>query len=398
MVTNDLHVTPISDALKGSHIDLVVSGSIGAVESVRFIRAMRRLGAEIYPYITQGAQLFTTPTALAWASTREAIQHFEGIASHLALRDACIVAPASANFISKVAQGITDSPATALVASYLGQRKPVLFVPNMHDSLWDSPFVAANIQRLKSFAQFLNPRTEEGKQKFPDPRVLADNIAHLINNEKNKIKILVTMGTTRGYIDSVRYISNYSSGALGSKISEEFYRQGYSVQVVAGPCSIMPKSFSELIHVETHEEMAAAVEKSNLQKLSGAIFAASVLDFVPDKKVERKIRSTENLEVSFTKTSKIINLVTQTLDFKIGFKLESDLVSNNNDLAQTYINRYGLTLLIMNQLAEVSSSKHKAYAYKSKQNSAIELDDKEHIARFLVENANQTFCNFIDAK
>ncbi|MCX6127827.1 MAG: hypothetical protein NTX25_02035 [Proteobacteria bacterium] len=294
MDSNDLHVARVSDCLAGRTIDLVISGSIGAVESVRLIRALRRLGAEVQAWLTPGGAQFTTETALAWATTRPVRTRFEGSASHIAQHDACVIAPSSANMMSKIAHGQTDTPASALVASYLGQGKPIILIPNMHDSLLASPFVAANLRELSKFCTILEARQEEGKQKFPEPKFLADQVAHRLNQGHGK-DFLLTMGSTRGPIDAVRYISNYSSGALGTSIATEFYRYGHKVHIVAGPCPTRPAHYAELKEITTNEEMLDAVQEIVRTGVDGAIFAASVLDFTPAQELKGKVKSSGNL-------------------------------------------------------------------------------------------------------
>lgn len=383
MTTSDLLVKLSSDALSGKLIDVIVSGSIGAVESVRFIRALRRLGAEVQPWLTQGGSLFTTETALSWAAARPCRMTFEGSASHISLGDACVIAPASASMLAKIASGTTDTPASALIASYLGMKKPIFLVANMHDSMFESPFVQENMRKVRTYVQVLEARREEGKQKFPEPNVLADEIAHLFN--KRSDQILVTMGTTRGYIDDVRYISNYSSGALGSRIAEEFYRQGFQTAVVQGPCPVKPKSYSKLIPVETNVQMGQAVLDIEELGIQGAVFAASVLDFVPTERKSGKIRSSESLQVTFEATPKIISSVTTPLRFKVGFKLESAPAST--ELAQLYLSKYNLSHLVMNQLQNVSEVTHAADIWRPEKAPAKDVAGKEAIARFLVGDA-----------
>ncbi len=394
--SQDLAVRPLSDALDGFNLDLVVSGSIGAVESVRLVRALRRLGAEIYPWLTRGGSQFATETALSWAAARPTIERFEGSASHIALRDGCIVAPASASILAKIAQGMTDSPASALVASYLGQKKPVLLVANMHDSLLDSPFVAQNLKTLASYCTILNARQEEGKQKFPEPQALADEISHFFRKQRwlktasaNAPKVLLTMGTTRGYIDSVRYISNYSSGGLGTEITHEFYRQGFRVHTIAGPSAILPRSYSSLTRVETNAEMSAAVTAEASADLGAAIFAASVLDFIPESKHAGKIRSDEELKVTFVKTPKIIAQLSQNIPMKVGFKLEAERNEKSAALAAAYIDRYRLSHLIMNVKDDVDEKRHRAFIYQNAKDAPETLDSKEAIARFLAREASR---------
>ena len=391
MSSDDLQVVAVSDALAGLSIDLIVSGSIGAVESVRLIRALRRLSCDVQPWLTDGGAQFTTATALSWAAAKACKQQFEGSASHVGWRDACVIAPASASIIGKIAQGLTDSPSAALVASYLGQGKPVMLVPNMHDSLFISPFVAANIAKLRSSCTFLEARREEGKQKFPDPPALADDIAHQLQRVRygQRSPILVTMGTTRGYIDQIRYISNYSSGALGTHLTHELYRQGFPVHVVAGPCPQTPRSYADLRAVETNQEMSAAVLAATQQGIEGAVFAASVLDFVPATQREGKIRSSENLQVDFIKTPKIIGQVIQPMAFKVGFKLETEFNAASEALARDYLKKYALSHLVMNIKGDVTDKLHRALVFTAAEVEPKEVIGKEGIARFLSQEAKR---------
>ena len=244
----DLKVDLNSLSLDGIEIDLIVGGSIGAVESVRFIRALRRLGGNVRVIMSPGAKLFTTKDALEWASNNPVIENFSGFAPHIATGDLLLICPASASLIGKIAQGICDTPATTLVQSYIGMKKPIQLLPNMHSSLSDSPIVSANLSKLAEYITLLQPRVEEGKSKFPEPRTLADMVSHNHNRSKDREKtsVLVCMGSTKGYLDDIRYISNYSSGGLGSKISEELFRQGINVHVVCGSVEILPQTYSTI--------------------------------------------------------------------------------------------------------------------------------------------------------
>ena len=396
---SDLHVEPLSDALKGRKIDIVVSGSIGAVESVRFVRALRRLGANIEAYLTAGGAQFVTPLALSWATASETRTAFSGEASHIASADACVIAPASANLIGKIANGITDTPASALVASHLGQGKPVLLLPNMHLSLAEAPAVSANLRRLSEFGvRLLKARTEEGKNKFPAPNTLADQVAHVINHAMGKTPaVLVTMGTTRGYIDDVRYVSNYSSGALGSAIVEELYRYGAVTDVVCGPCPIKPRAFSLLTEVETNEQMHAAAQAAVAERgAQAAIFAASVLDYVPKQRIPGKIRSNQNsLTIECEPTPKIIGTVTPTGPVKVGFKLEAALnMIRACEIADEYIRKYGLSAIIINDLAEVDSQHHRAWMFEAQDvtrspGTPLRIDGKRPLAAQIARHVRE---------
>ena len=390
---NDLDVIPSSDALLGRRVDVIVSGSIAAVESVKFIRALRRLGAEVTPWLSHGGATFITPMAVTWAAGKDAVTGFSGNASHIATSDAVIIAPASSSMLTKMARGMTDSHCTALLASALGQTKPILILPSMHDSLLAAPAFKEHLAKISSWENvfILNARLEEGKQKFPDAAHLADEVAHIINRPKRpKSKILVTMGTTRGYLDDVRYISNYSSGTLGSLISEELYRQGFATYVVLGPCERKPTTATILKNVLTTGDMLAACNDASSQGLAGGIFCASVLDYEPTVKTSGKIKSgRSSLSVSFKPTPKIIELISLPGLTKIGFKLEVGLSeSEAEDIAKNYIQKYQLTMLITNELSAVTAETHHAIAF-SKNGTHATLNSKSEIAQHISKHLSQ---------
>lgn len=369
MSKHDLHVDGVSRSLQGLNIDCVISGSIGSIESPRLIRALRRLGATVTPYLTQGGQQFVTPMTLSWAAANACNDSFSGTSSHIAEGDGCLVAPASANFLGKIANGETSCPSSALVASYLGQKKPVIVLPNMHDSLWNAPAVQANIVKVSAWVTMLQPRLEEGKVKFPDPNMVANQVSHHLNKIRRQVEpiVLVTMGSMRGYIDDIRYISNYSSGGLGTEISLEAYRQGMETWVVCGPCEIKPPNYSKFLAIETYPQMLAACQEAVSKGVNHLVMAASVLDFVPLNQSPGKIPSDENLSVSFKRTEKIIGQL-HPLEKKVGFKLESDATHNDKKadaIARSYCEKYGLSLMVVNQFSNINNVGHKARLYRN---------------------------------
>lgn len=358
---HDLHVQHISDALSAKNLDVVVSGSIGAVESIKFIRSLRRLGAHVRPWLTDGGKQFVTPMALSWAAATATVENFTGEATHIATGDAVIVAPASANILSQIAQGQTSSPALALIASYLGQKKPVILMPAAHDSLMQNPLLQRQLEILRPYVHFASSRHEEGKNKFPDPETLADQVAYVVN-KNDATSALVTMGTTRGYIDDVRYISNYSSGQLGTNIVTELYRHGIDVAVVSGPAAIQPRVYTKIIAVETNAEMEQAVQSLTQEGYDAAIACASVLDFVPATRLQGKVRSHEELKVTFKPTAKIIEQMRPRQGIKVGFKLEPELNQTKaQSIAEDYFKRYQLTGMLLNAKNVVSASRHQGF-------------------------------------
>lgn len=396
-IGSDLAVKLVSEALAGIRLDVIVSGSIGAVESVRFIRALRRLGAEITPWLTKGGSQFVTPVAVGWAAARECRTGFEADASHLAENHGCIIAPASASFIAKVATGMTETPAAALVTSYLGQQLPVMVLPSMHDSLAHAPQVQGNLKNLQSAnatVTILGSRLEEGKHKVPEPAILADHCAHAYNAAQfspgiRERKILITLGGTRSRIDDVRFVGNYSSGKLGSLIAEELYRLGHNVDVVAGPAEVLPQVFSSLTRVTTNDELEAAcagiLKKSPADIVQGAIVhAAAVLDFQVVNKSDGKIPSSAGTQtITLTPTRKILDSMNTPLMAKVAFKLETGAtIEAATDIAKRYIAKHQLSMLVVNNLENVGIDKHKAWIFEAGKSvdRPYEVNSKQDVA------------------
>lgn len=379
---DDLAVVRTSLSLLGVRVDLIVTGSIAAVESLRLIRALRRLGAEVKVVLSRGGAQFITPMSLAWASCREVMSEFSGSISHLSDADLCVVAPASAHFLARLCTGGAGDAAAARVLSYLGRdslgenkvkgaRPPLIVVPCMHDSLLNSPFTHRHVFYLEEKAEntvVIWGAQENGKRKFPDSDVLADEISHHYHRSRAGVDpALVIMGATRAYIDDVRFMQSYSSGALGSEITEELYRWGMEVRVICGDASKKPKVAKEMILAPTYAEMhEAAVQALNKQP-AHVVMVASVLDYVPRKKISGKVRSgREDLKVELKSTEKIRSQLSPRNAggryHKICFKLEPEELSLGDHVAlwRRWRHDDGVDLLVMNALSSVSREKSRS--------------------------------------
>lgn len=365
---DDLSIEMISSALTGKRIDLVVSGSIGAIESPRLIRSLRRLGAEVHPWLTDGGAQFVTPVALAWAANHPTRTSFSGHESHIAMADACVVAPATMDFISKIASGSGSCPSSTLVQSYLGCGKPVLILPNMHNSLAASPAHQSNLKKLSQWATVLGARMDEGKHKFPTPAALADQICHALNRPTRPSEpALIVMGSTRGYFDSVRYVSNISSGKMGTMIAESLFREGFDVRIVSGPVNFLPEGIppEKTAAVETNEEMENAAVSLVAKGVCGAVFVAAILDYAPEKRAAGKLRSgSDSLSIELRPMPKIIQRIMLPGKPKIGFKLEPSMdLENAKKIAASYGSKYDLSLLIANGIDTMGHRSHGGIAF-----------------------------------
>lgn len=384
----DLGVFVSSASLKGLTIDLVITGSIAATESIKLIRALRRLGAEVRVFASKGALQFVTPTALAWAADREPITDFSGTQSHVAEGDACLVAPASAQFIYKMAHGITDTHTSALVASYGGTSKPILLLPTMHESMLNSPAVKANLLSLESWPQlrFLAQRIEESKAKFPDPQILADECSHQIRRQASALPVVICYGGTRAAIDAVRHIGNESSGALGARLVEESYRRGYHTIAVAGRGEKIGSPLADEVHRFCSPQELEWQITECLRRFAHQVhllFLPAVLDYVPAQEWDEKIRSGQpELQMRLVPTKKIIAGCEVRQGLKFAFKLD-DRRDEAAKIAEKYIKQYQLSGLVFNHIDDVQGPNHRATIYDAEV-ASMTYDSKIEIAQALI--------------
>ena len=318
----DTGVKELSQALDGVTLDWVVSGSIAAVEVVKAIRAVRRLGAQVQVTMTREAQRFITPTACAWASGREVSTDWSPLADHIGEGDALVIAPCSASLLSKIAAAICDAPALSLTASYLGQGKPVLVHPCMHQSLATNPFLHELYPRVKRQLSVIPPLQEEGKDKFLPPPQLAEEIAHRINGGGKRGTVLIVSGRTVAAIDAVRGITNFSRGEMGTLIAAELYRQGFATHIVSGLSEYRPAAYSSLIAVNTPAEMGEQAQLVlRAQPDAALVMVAAVLDFAPAETVTGKISSQQQeLNVRLVPVPKLVQALQTRSQVRVVFK------------------------------------------------------------------------------
>ncbi|MHA2433457.1 MAG: bifunctional phosphopantothenoylcysteine decarboxylase/phosphopantothenate--cysteine ligase CoaBC, partial [Candidatus Thorarchaeota archaeon] len=243
--------------------------------------------------------------------------------------DLVLVAPATANTIGKIANGIDDTPVTTTVSSAIGAKIPVLVVPAMHESMYDHPAVIQNIEKLQEIGiHVMNPRMEEAKAKIPDPEEIVSRVISLLGpQDLNGKHFVITAGPTRGWIDRVRFITNPSSGRMGIEVAKEVISRGGTVDLILGPVSHEPPREANVQNVETPDEMFSSVmETLTKSKTDVFISIAAVLDYLPLEMLDTKIPSgTPELTIILKPTEKIIDAVRKKHKklFVVGFKVES---------------------------------------------------------------------------
>ncbi len=355
--------------LKGKKIIVGVTGGIAAYKTASIIRLLVQKGAEVKVVMTPLAKEFISPLTLATLSRNPiAVDFFDPTNgawnSHVKMgiwADAMLIAPATANTMSKMAYGIADN---LLLTTYLSARCPVFVAPAMDVDMFKHPTTKQNIETLRSYGNLIIEPTAgelasglEGKGRMEEP----ENIVRFVHDyfvPKDMLgkKVLITAGPTYEMIDPVRFIGNYSSGKMGFAIAERCAQRGADVTLVAGPVSLStPYSNIDRINVESATEMHKIV-MSKFAEMDGAILVAAVADFAPLNIEENKLkRGDEKLVLELQPTIDIaaeIGKLKQDNQFIVGFALESEHEEEN---AMRKMERKNFDFIVLNSLRDPNS-------------------------------------------
>jgi len=337
-------------------IVLCVTGSIAATESIKLAREFRRHGIDVKCFISDGACEIIHPYAMEFATGQKVVTKLTGEIEHVkyATADLILVAPATANVISKFVGKIADNPINTLLITAFGYKTPVLMVPSMHNSMYKA--VKGNIETLKSEGiSFVKPKIEEKKAKFPDIQdIVLHAMRELDDGELKGKKVLVSAGATYEKIDEVRGITNRSSGKMGVEIAKEAFIRGADVTLIKSKMTADVPNVFNVIEVESVEEMRNAVLKQ-VKTHNIFISAAAVSDFIPKiEKGENKISSSEDVILKLEKAPKIIGEVKEINPeiFLIGFKAEYGI--SRDELIKSAMKRikeYYIDIVAANDIA-----------------------------------------------
>ena len=295
---------------------LIICGGISAYKSLEIIRLLKKKGATVKTILTKSAKEFVTPLSVASLSQGKVYDDLfshenESEMDHISLSrwsDLILVAPTTANTISKLSTGSSDDLASTVI---LASDKKIFLVPAMNVRMWEHLSTKENLQKLKSFGyQIIGPEIgdmacgEYGEGKMTEPMNIINYIDDYLKDiKKNKeFKALVTAGPTHEYIDPVRYISNKSSGKQGYEIAKSLKKNGFETTLISGPTNLDPISGVNLINVSSAKEMFNATLE-NLP-VDVAIFSAAVGDYKVKNKEKNKIKKKEKKKIKNKKKKK----------------------------------------------------------------------------------------------
>ena len=349
-------------------ITIIIGGGIAAYKSLELIRFLQSEDFEIIPVLTKSASNFITSLSISAISKNKVYSDLfdlndETEMGHIQLSrvsELLVVAPATANLISKFANGIADDLATTLV---LATDKKVLLAPSMNVRMWNHPATKENIIKLKQFGfELIGPNSGEmacgefGLGRMAEPIEIKNQILSSLKNKNlsNK-KILITSGATIERIDPVRYISNDSSGIQGTSIANALIRKGAEVIFVTGKSTYEKPLGAKIINVESAREMYDAVFKNGPYNV--AICAAAVSDWYVDNKNSKKIKKSflKSPQISLKENPDILSDISKSKnrpELVIGFAAETDDLIKN---AKSKLNQKGCDIIVANKIDNKSS-------------------------------------------
>ena len=332
--------------LSNKKILLVICGGISAYKSLEIIRGIKKNNAEVKTILTKSAKKFVTSLSISSLSGEKVYEDMfnvenESEMDHITLSrwaDLILIAPATANTISKLSSGSADDLASTVI---LASDKEIYLVPAMNVRMWEHPSTKENLNKLINFGyKVIGPEIgdmacgEFGEGKMSEPNKIIKEIdAYFGSKEKNKkYKALITAGPTREYIDPVRFITNRSSGKQGYEIAKSFRDNGFETTLISGKTNLKPVTGINFVKVDTAEEMYN--ETINNLPADVAIFSAAVSDYKVKKYKYEKIKKKEDLKLELIKNIDILANVSKHNSLRpkliIGFAAETNDLLNNS--------------------------------------------------------------------
>lgn len=350
--------------LQGKTVVLGVTGSIAAYKIASLASKLVKLHADVHVLMTQNATNFITPITFETLTGNKCLidtfdRNFQFDVAHVSLAkkaDVMLIAPASANVIGKIANGIADDMLTTTV---MASTAPVLISPAMNTHMYENPIVQDNLQKLERFGyKIIAPAVgmlachDVGAGKMPEPEVLLDWILREIACKKDLQgkKILVTAGPTQEAVDPVRYLTNHSTGKMGYALARCAMLRGADVTLVTGPTAITPPPFVQTVAVTSAEEMYQEVTKRATEQ-NAIIMAAAVADYRPATvSAEKQKKQAGDAVLPLSRTKDILAYLGEHKpagQFLCGFSMETQHMLENS---RAKLKRKHLDMICANNL------------------------------------------------
>jgi phosphopantothenoylcysteine decarboxylase / phosphopantothenate---cysteine ligase len=382
-----------SSLLNGKTIVLGITGSIAAVESFELARTLMRHGARVIPVLTQEAQGLVTPTAMGFATGEEPITELDWKVQHVSLMgdvqgraDLLLIAPATANTISKIACGIDDTTVTTMATVAIGSGVPLLIAPAMHGAMFKNPMVAENMDRLSAWGvEFVGPRMEGKKAKVATvDEIVQATIRKLSERRMKGRKVLVIGGSSAEKLDDMRIITNKGTGETAVELAIAAYHQGADVDLWMGRCCVQLPPFIPSKRFETLGDLADIVPTIDHDLV---LVPAALSDFTFDAEPGKIPSVGPDLELRLRTAPKMLPLIREHCAVVIGFKAESQVEERSLvNSARLSLKKNRLAAVVANDLVDVRPGKTKVVFVRALKQKVLE-GSKAEVARMVIEEA-----------
>jgi phosphopantothenoylcysteine decarboxylase/phosphopantothenate--cysteine ligase, prokaryotic len=351
-----------SNRLRGKTIVLGITGSIAATECFAVIRDMVRHGAKVVPVMTESATKLVAPDAIEFAAGMKPIISMTGQTEHIkylgdpTAADLFIIYPATANTISKIANGIDDTSVTSMATVAIGSNIPVAVAPAMHLFMYVNPAVMKNLETLRSWGvHVIGPYSDGIRAKAASrDEVVSWAIKLLSRNDLWGKRVLIIGGRSEEPLDSMRMITNRSTGQMAVALAQRAFERGAEVELWMGGHSVPLPDFIPLKRFTTVADLVKMVDSIDHDMV---IVPAALADFAPSEAKEGKIPSDKSFEMMLQPVPKVLPLIRKKCDKVVGFKAESGLGLKELEIkAKARMNEYGLTAVVANDIDDAGRS------------------------------------------
>lgn len=379
-----------SNLLENKRIVLAVTGSIAAVETIRLARELIRHGATVIPVMTPAATRIIHPDALWFATGKKPIVELTGDTEHVRYCgrvddavDLVLVAPSTANTISKIALGIDDTAVTTFATTAIGSHRPIIIIPAMHLSMYDHNIVKENVTKLKEQGiEFVDPFFKDNKAKLAsNDRIVARVIHRIGPNQLKDKKVLIIGGSTEEAVDDVRCLTNKSSGETAIALAKNSFFQGANVSLWYGQSKKTVPSFIPNHRFRSISDLKNLLDESMLDSFDIIFLCAALSDYIPEKHVGKIDSTAETLTIKCKKADKILPLIRKNASKSkiIGFKLAA---SKNNAIekAKNLLSSVPVDAVVANTISSIDSKKQTVWMVSDEKDTAEYSGLKDNVA------------------
>jgi phosphopantothenoylcysteine decarboxylase/phosphopantothenate--cysteine ligase len=384
-----------NNKLLHKRIVLGVTGSIAAVESIKLARELIRHGATVYPMMTPAATRIIHPDALEFATSHKPVIQLTGQTEHVSWCglvqdpvDLLLIAPCTANTISKIARGIDDTPVTTCATTAIGSGVPILLVPAMHLSMYDHTIVQKNIDICKDHGVlFIDPFITGNKAKLPQVDEIVETVIRTIGKrDLLDKKILIIGGATAEPIDDIRLITNRSSGKTAVSLGVNAFERGADVELWYGHATESVPSYILYKRFETVADLLKLMKNNSVKRFDSIIVCAAIANYIPKKQRGKIPSGKEKLSIECAQAPIILETLRLRVPHTkiIAFKTEEKKI-NVKKKTQQLLTKHHLNGAVGNTLAGFGAKDNEILILTKKGKSTWKKGKKEELASVILD-------------